>query len=418
MAVSRPAPSLRINGVLNSVISELGNLVQQRPGTLSLAQGMVSWCPPPAVETAVREVMAEGPPSLHRYGNVAGDAELLAAVAHTLGHHHGLELDHSSLLITAGSNMAFSAIVQVLCDGPTAEPTEVILPLPYYFNHVMAIQLAGGWPKVVDAGLIPDPDRLAAAITSRTRAIVTVSPNNPSGVVVPPAVLAAINALCEARGLLHICDEAYALFSHGAQPAWSPGSTPGSSRHTVTLQTLSKAYGMAGWRVGYMAAPRDFADALVKVQDTVLICPPRLVQRAALAALEAGPDWCLPQIAKLAERRMQLLGRVAEQQRLGLPVRLIGEPDGAFYALLVVQAQGSLGERIRRGGFTSEALMRQLVLDHRVATVAGESFGFDPKVNGLVLRLSYGLLSPSELDEALSRLFDGVRAILRQRSEQ
>ena len=195
---------------------------------------------------------------------------------------------------------------------------------------------------------------------------------------------------------------------HGDEPHWSPGSLPGSSRHTVTLQSLSKAYGMAGWRVGYLAAPRSFAAALAKVQDTVLICPPRLIQRAAVAALAAGPAWCAPRIRALAQRRQQLLDAVEQVRRRGLPVALLGPPDGAFYGLLAVAVEG-LG-----GG----ELMRRLVLEHRVATISGESFGLDPCRRGPRLRLSYGLLPEPELSEALRRLFDGLRALVRQRSEQ
>jgi aspartate/methionine/tyrosine aminotransferase len=408
MAPLLPGPSSRLEGVLSPVIPELADLVARAPGTLSLAQGMVSWGPPPTVQEAIRLALAENGTALDRYGGVGGDPALLAAVERTLAAGHGLDLQDSTLLVTAGSNMGFNAVAQALCDGPAAEPGEVLLPLPYYFNHVMAIQLAGGRPVPVDAGLVPDPERLAAAITPRTRAIVTVSPNNPSGVVMPPEVLAAINHLCARHGLLHISDEAYALFTYGERPHWSPGSLPGSGAHTVTLQTLSKAYGMAGWRVGYLAAPRAFTAALAKVQDTVMICPPRLIQRGAVAALAAGPAWCGPRIRTLDLRRRQLLQAVEQERRRGLPVRLLGEPAGAFYGLLALESKGLSGD----------GLMRRLVLQHRVAAVSGESFGLDPQVHGPTLRLSYGLLSEAELSEALRRLFDGLRAVLRQRSEQ
>lgn len=400
-------PAERLQRVLRPVIPELGALVRKTPGTLSLAQGMVGWGPPPGVMAAIVEAVAQAPADhglLDHYGPVAGDAELLAALAASLV-ADGLDLAGAELWVTAGSNMAFHAIAQVVCEGPPAEPSELILPLPYYFNHVMAIQLAGGVPVLVDAGLVPDPERLAAAITPRTRAIVTVSPNNPSGVVMPRPVLAAINQLCARHGLLHISDEAYGQFVYGPEPHWSPGAAPGAAAHTVTLQSLSKAYGMAGWRVGFMAAPAAFADALTKLQDTVLICPPRLIQRAARAALAAGPAWCQPRIAALAERRAQLLAALARAQGEGLPVRLLAEPDGAFYGLLAVHPGAAASV-----GLSGDALMRRLVREHRVAAVAGESFGFPPEQP--VLRLSYGLLAAGELEEALRRLVEGIRALL------
>jgi aspartate/methionine/tyrosine aminotransferase len=394
--------------VLSPVIPELAALVRQTPGTLSLAQGMVAWDPPPGVALAVAEALDAGGPDLHRYGALQGDPALLEAIRAKLAAHNRLDLDGAAVLVTAGSNMAFQAVAQVIAEGPPGEPSEVILPLPFYFNHVMAVQLAGAVPVPVDAGVIPDPERLAAAITPRTRAIVTVSPNNPSGVVIPAKVLAAINRLCALHGLLHISDEAYELFVHGAEPHWSAGSLPGSAAHTVSLHSFSKAYGMAGWRLGYMAVPAALLPALHKVLDTVLICPPRLTQHAARAALTAGPAWCAPWIAGLAGRRQQLLHAVAEQQAQGLPVRLLAEPDGAFYALLQL-------ERAVAGRLTGDTLMRWLVREHRVAALGGESFGFaavDP--GGPVLRLSYGLLDAAALAEALDRLFMGLRALLLQ----
>lgn len=414
-------PAARLSAVLKPVIPELGALVRATPGTLSLAQGMVSWGPPEEVLAAVAEAgMADqgsrsgaaADSGRDAYGPAQGDPALLEALAASLQQHHGMDLQGADLWVTAGSNMAFNAIAQVLCDGPPAEPSEVILPLPWYFNHAMAVQLAGGRPVPVDAGLVPDPQRLASAITSRTRAIVTVSPNNPSGVVIPRAVLEAINHLCGRHGLLHISDEAYGQFVYGVEPHWSPASLVGAAAHTVTLQSLSKAYGMAGWRVGFMAAPAALTPALAKVQDTVLICPPRLMQRAAVAALRAGPAWCRPRIAALAARRQQLLAAVAAARAEGLPTQLLAEPDGAFYGLLALEASAA-------GSLCGEALMRRLVLEHRVAAVCGESFGLpargEPKAaggHGPTLRLSYGLLEADALQEALRRLFEGIRALL------
>jgi len=399
-----PQAASSLDRVLKPVIAELGGWVRATPGTLSLAQGMVGWSPPDGVLSALAEALQEPGSGLHLYGPVQGEPPLLEAIQSNLSTHHNLDLAGSTLWVTAGSNMAFSAMAQVICGAGAGEAAEVILPVPYYFNHVMAIQLAGGLPVPVDAGLVPDLERLGAAITPRTRAIVTVSPNNPSGVVIPQRVLAGINALCAERGLFHISDEAYGAFVHGDEPHWSPGSAPGSSAHTISLHSLSKAYGMAGWRVGYMAAPEQLTAALAKVQDTVLICPPVPIQRAAVAALQAGPAWVAPRVGALADRRRQLLAAVAAHQAKGLPVRLLAEPDGAFYALLQITAG--------RGQLDADTLMRRLVLEYRVAAVSGASFGLHGDSHGLVLRLSYGLLDGADLAEALRRLFLGIAEIL------
>lgn len=401
----RPAGAAeRLNAVLTPVIPQVGQLMARRPGCLSLAQGMVAWGPPPEV----RQVLLRGLESavanpdhaaaLDRYGPVAGDPALLAAIATELGGRWGLDPEGSSLLVTAGSNMAFNALAQVICDPGD----EVILPAPYYFNHVMAVQLAGGRPVTPAVGLIPDPALLAAAITPRTRAIVTISPNNPSGVVIPPAVLAEINSLCAHHGLFHISDEAYAVFVHGEVPHWSPGSVAGAGAHTITLQSLSKSHGMAGWRLGYAAVPMSLMAALAKVQDTILICPPRLVQQAAIAALQSEPSWLAEQLTALRHRRRQLLAALKAAQHRGLAARLLSQPDGAFYALLAVESS-----------LSGEALMERLVLDHGVAALPGESFGLVAEGGCVALRLSYGLLDEVTLAQALERLFEGVMALSR-----
>jgi aspartate/methionine/tyrosine aminotransferase len=388
MSGTAPTAAQRLAAVQSPVIPVMGALIAQTPGTLSLGQGMVGWGPPDTVISAALQAL-QSDPQIHRYGPVEGLPPLRAAIANHLHHQHRLDLEASAVLVTAGSNMAFNAVVQVLCDPGD----EVILPVPYYFNHAMAIRLAGGVLVAVEAGVIPDPERLAAAITPRSRAIVTVSPNNPSGAVFPREVLKAINQLCAERGLLHISDEAYALFSYGTAEHWSPGSAPGSGAHTVTLGSLSKSHGMAGWRLGYAAAPRTLMAELAKVQDTILICAPQLSQHAGLAALEAGNGWCLERIATLAERRTQVLHALEQPEA---PWRLMAPPEGAFYALLNVSTP-----------LSSDGAMERLIREHRVALVSGSSFG----LRGCCLRLSYGMLDEAQLQEALDRLTQGLLAM-------
>ncbi len=395
-------PAGRLAGVPEPVIPQVAELSRLHPGTLSLAQGMVGWGPPAGVHQAVGAALAAAHASataaaaIDRYGPLQGDAALLTRIAARLSGELGLDPQASALLVTAGSNMAFQVLIQALCDPGD----EVILPLPWYFNHAMAVQLASAVPVPVAAGLQPDPERLAAAITPRSRAIVTVSPNNPSGVVLEPQRLAAINALCADRGLLHISDEAYAAFVHGDVPHYSPGSASGAAAHTVTLQSLSKAYGMAGWRLGYASVPPPLLPALAKVLDTTLICPPRLTQIAAIAALEAGPAWIAPRVAALGQRRLQLLQTLAAAAERGLPARLLAQPDGAFYGLLAV-----------RSGLSGGELVARLIREHGVATLPGESFGLPARGGEAVLRLSYGALDPAGLEQALMRLCRGLEAL-------
>lgn len=390
-------PARRLAAVQTPVIPTLGRLIRETPGCLNLGQGMVSWGPPADVRAALSAVAQEAErlgdgqlaADLDPYGPMAGDPALLEAIGHHLRHRHGLDPEASSVIVTAGSNMAFQALAQVLCDPGD----EVLLPVPYYFNHAMAVQLAGGVPKPVLAGVQLDPALLEAAIGPHTRALVTISPNNPSGAVLSRQTLAAINELCARRGLLHIHDEAYAAFHHGEQPAWSPGSAPGAAAHTVTLQSLSKSHGMAGWRVGWMVVPPSLAPDLAKVQDTSLICPPRLSQRAAAVALNGDWDWMQAPMTALRQRRLQWLERFDQP---GRPWRLLAPADGAFYGLLELDAP-----------ITADLAMERLVREHGVAVVSGGSFGLE----GCCLRVSYGMLQGEAFRDAIERLASGLEAL-------
>ncbi|MBW3625310.1 MAG: aminotransferase class I/II-fold pyridoxal phosphate-dependent enzyme, partial [Armatimonadetes bacterium] len=205
-------PSLRVQAIQTPIIPVVGDLIRSHPGTVSLGQGVVHYGPP-------REALDQLPhflnnPHAHKYGPVVGIPPLLEALEEKLSVDNGIRLcDRSALVITAGGNMAFYNAVLAITDPGD----EVVLPVPYYFNHEMAITMAGGTPVLVptDEQYQLRPDALEAAITPRTKALVTVSPNNPTGAVYPEATLRAVNALCRERGIYHLHDEAYEYFTYG-----------------------------------------------------------------------------------------------------------------------------------------------------------------------------------------------------------
>ena len=139
-----------------------------------------------------------------------------------------------------------------------------------------------------DAQHQPDVGALERAITPRTRVVVTVSPNNPTGAVYPETTLRQINRLCALRGIYHFSDEAYEYFTYADVPHFSPGSIHGAYRHTISFFSLSKSFGFAGWRVGYVVLPEHLLLSMRKVQDTNLICAAMPSQYAAIGALRAG----------------------------------------------------------------------------------------------------------------------------------
>jgi aspartate/methionine/tyrosine aminotransferase len=391
--MTRPVPTaLRIGRVQPPVIPIVGELIRRNPGTISLGQGVVSYPPPAAALEALRAFPRA--PADHGYGPVEGSPELIEAVRRKLDAENGIATgSERRIVVTAGGNMAFvNAVLAVTDPGD-----EVILQAPYYFNHDMAVALAGCRTIAVptDHRYHLRPDAIRAAITARTRAVVTISPNNPSGAVYPESALREVNELCAAHGVYHVHDEAYEYFTYGAASHFSPGSISGSVPHTISLFSLSKTYGMASWRIGYMVIPAHLFEAVNKIQDTNLICPPAVSQAVACAALAAGSEYCREQVRELAGVRLLVLDALAD---IG-DVCTVPRPDGAFYCLVRVHAP-----------MDPLALVERLIVDHRVAAVPGTAFGLG---NGCYLRVSFGALDKATVAEGISRLVIGLRAIVR-----
>jgi aspartate/methionine/tyrosine aminotransferase len=273
---------------------------------------------------------------------------------------------------------------------------EVILPVPFYFNHEMAIQMADctAVPVQTDDRHQLDLDAIRRAITPRTRAIVTVTPNNPTGAVFPEAALREVNDLCARHGLFHISDEVYEYFTYGSATHASPGAFDGAEAHTISLFSLSKAYGFAGWRIGYMVYPERLHDAIAKVQDTVLVCPPVISQIAAVAAMEAGSAYCRHHLHALAEVRDIGLSELRALE----PLCTVPPADGAFYCFLRVNGQAD-----------PMTMAERLIREHRVAVVPGHAFGM---TSGCYFRVAYGALQKATVAEGIGRLVNGLRQIL------
>lgn len=382
--------SARLVAVQAPIVPLVSRWTAETPGTISLGQGVVSWGPPAEALDTLRDFGAD--PDSHRYGPVEGEERLVEAFARKLATDNRIVVGSDArVVVTAGSNMAFLHAMLAVCDPGD----EVVLLAPYYFNHQMAVVMTACRPVVVptDARGQPQPDAIRRALSPRTRAVVTISPNNPTGVVYPEAILREVNALCAERGIFHVHDEAYEYFIYGSTPHFSPGSLPGAAAHTISLFSLSKTYGLASWRIGFMVIPSRLTDAVAKIQDTILICPAAVSQRVARAALDVGPAYCRPKIRALDGVR-RLVARALE------PLADICEAvpaDGAFYVFLRV-----------RTGLDPVVLTERLIREHRVAVLPGTTFGAG---GGCSLRISYGALDAASAAEGMARLSAGLRTL-------
>ena len=381
----------RMQAVQSPIIPVVRELITSCPGTISLGQGVVFYNPPPEAIEFLTKFLADSTNNL--YKAVEGIPPLLTALAAKLQAFNGIEINEGNcIVVTAGSNMAFmNAILAITSVGD-----EVILNTPYYFNHEMAIAIAGCHPVLVstDENYQLRPEAIAAAITPKTRAVVTISPNNPTGVVYSEETLHKVNQICRDRSIYHISDEAYEYFTYNKIKHVSPGAFAGSCDCTISLYSLSKAYGFASWRIGYMVIPKHLLIPVRQIQDTILICPPVVSQYAALGALQAKEEYLSRNIEAIAHVRRIVLDYLTRLQGLCT----ITPADGAFYFFLKVNTN-----------IDSFKLVERLIKEHLVAVIPGTTFGMD---NGCYLRVAYGALQKDTAIEGIERLVTGLQKIL------
>ncbi|MDX2230771.1 MAG: pyridoxal phosphate-dependent aminotransferase [Leptolyngbyaceae cyanobacterium bins.349] len=380
----------RMDGVQSPVIPIVGEMIRQHPGTISLGQGVVYYGPPPEAIAQITTFLAN--PNNHKYQSLQGIPPLLEAIAAKLQTENSIDTDNGrAIVVTAGSNMGFlNAVLAITQPGD-----EVILQVPYYFNHEMAIAIAGCQPVLVatDDNYQLRPEAIRQAVTERTRAIVTISPNNPTGAVYPEAALREVNEICRSHGIYHIHDAAYEYFTYDGVQAFAPGSISTGTEHTISLFSLSKAYGFASWRIGYMVIPAHLLMPIMKIQDTNVICPSVISQYAALGALQAGVSYCKGHLAAIATVRQLMLQELSHISHLCT----IPPTAGAFYFLLKIHSTLSPMQLIER-----------LIQAHQVAALPGDTFG----IEGCYLRVAYGALPQETALAGIERLTRGLSQIL------
>jgi aspartate aminotransferase len=348
--------------------------------------------PTPAhvVEAAARACRE---PRFHHYTPAGGLPELRTAVAAKTARDSGLQVDAAQVLVTNGGKQAiYEAFATLLDPGD-----EVLLPTPYWVTYPEAIALAGGVPVLVEtsaAGCFrAGVEQLEAARTPRTKALVFVSPSNPTGAVYPPDEVAAIGRWAAGHGLWAVCDEIYEHLVYGDNRfASMPVAVPELADRCVVVNGTAKTYAMTGWRVGWMVAPADVVRAAANLQShaTSNVC--NVAQAAALAALEGGQEEVGRMRAAFDRRRRRM-----HELLLTIPGVACVEPQGAFYAF--PSFEGILGRTLR--GRTSATTMdlADLVLEEaKVAFVPGEAFGAPGHA-----RFSYAL-GDDDLVEGITRI--------------
>ncbi|MGY6499331.1 MAG: pyridoxal phosphate-dependent aminotransferase [Acidimicrobiales bacterium] len=334
-------------------------------------------------------------PANHRYSPAGGLADLKEAVAAKTARDSGYQVDPAQVVITNGGKHAvFNAFMALLDPGD-----EVILPAPFWTTYPEPIALCGGEsvvvPTTAESGFRVSVDQLEAARTGRTKALVFVSPSNPSGAVYPPEEVRAIGEWAAANDVWIITDEIYEHLTYGDHEFSSiPTLVPDIADRCLVLNGVAKTYAMTGWRVGWIIAPADVAKAATSLQSHQTSNVANVAQKAALAAV-SGPLDAVVEMRTAFERR----GRRMHELLSGIDGVTVLEPQGAFYAF--PSFEGVLGREI--GGRTPQTTLElaDVFLEvAKVAVVPGEAFGSPGYA-----RLSFAL-SDADLEDGVGRIVD------------
>ena len=337
-------------------------------------------------------------PKWHRYTPAAGLPELKSAIAAKTLRDSGFAVDASQVLVTNGGKQAlYNAFAALLDPGD-----EVLLPAPYWTTYPESIALAGGTPVEImtdeTTGYRTSVQALDAAWTPKTKALVFVSPSNPTGAVYSPAEVEAIGQWALEKGIWVITDEIYEHLVYGdAVFSSMPVLVPGLADKCIVVNGVAKTYAMTGWRVGWMIGPNDIVKAATNLQSHATSNVANVSQIAALAAVSG--DLAAVDEMKIAfdRRRLTITKMLNEIEGFNCP-----EPEGAFYAYPSVKA--ALGREIRGKVANTSAELAALILDEvEVAVVPGEAFGTPGYI-----RLSYAL-GDDDLIEGVSRIQDLMR---------
>lgn len=331
-------------------------------------------------------------PKNHRYTPAAGLPELREAIAVKTMRDSGFSCTANQVLVTNGGKHAVYTAFAALCDPGD----EVICPAPYWTTYPEAITLAGGVPVIIDTteetGFRVTVDQLEAALTPRTKVLLFVSPDNPSGSVYPPEEVEAIGRWAVERGVWVITDEIYEHLTYGPHRFTSmPTLVPDLADQCLIVNGVAKTYAMTGWRVGWMIGPSDVIKASINFQSHATSNVSNVAQQAALAAV-AGDLSAVAMMREAFERR----GRTMHTMLSAIPGVTCLEPQGAFYCYPNVK--GLLGKPL--GGHTpmSSLEVADIVLSQaKVAFVPGEAFGTPGYV-----RLSFAL-GDDDIVEGINR---------------
>ena len=379
-------------GVVHNKVNELKRAGQT---ILSLNVGEPDFDTPETAKEAAVAAIEEG---FTKYTSTNGCAELREAIAEKLKRDNGLTYDSSEICACTGAKQAIFEAIMAICD----EGDEVLIPVPSWVSYSAMTAIAGATPVLIPS--LPDYSldlqKIEEAVTPRTKAIVICSPNNPSGAVYSEESLRALAKLAVRYDFFIIADEIYEKLIYDGRKHFSIASVSKEVwERTVTVNGMSKAYAMTGWRIGYAAARKDIIKAMIKLQGQITSCAASVAQKAAIGALRGSQKATEDMVASFKERRDFVCERVGR-----IPEVSFIEPHGAFY--LLVDVSRYFGKRYGEKVIENAVQLCEYLIDTaHVALVPGDAFG----VEGFV-RIAYAA-SLEVLSEALDEMEKALLAL-------
>jgi aminotransferase len=363
---------------------------QKGADVITLGQGLPGFDPPRVAVDALRAAVDDG--SSHVYSADAGIPELRMALTQSLVSLGAAVDPDAEVIVTAGGNQALQLALTTLIEPGD----EVVLVSPYFLNHEMAIRSVGGIPVEAPVpparSFVPAWEDLSPHLSPNTRAVMLVTPSNPTGAITPGRALERIVAECAARDVIVFVDETYLRFAYDEEPVTAL-SLARWRDNVVIIGSFSKQFAITGWRCGYLAASGEVIAQALKIQDVMVICAPVPVQRAVTAILEAEPDYPRRWLPELRARRDTLVDALSTIPGV-TPVR----PAGAFFVMARFEGMGD-----------SRRAAMDLIDQQQVVTIPGAFFG--AAAEGY-LRISFGAASQDRLREAVRRMTAFQRAAI------
>lgn len=380
-----------ISGLIGKVhfppISEVKGWLAARPEggppLIDLCQAVPDY--PPAAELVAHLGGLLHDPQTSRYSPDEGLPEVLSAICGYYREKYGALITPAELCLTIGASQAFWLAIITLCRAGD----EVVVQAPCYFDHAMALEMLGircVFAPFDEAGHgLPSTTRIASLISSRTRAILLVSPSNPTGAITPPGLLAELCDLARQRNIALVLDETYNEFIPGGSRPHELFTSPGWGDHFIHIASFGKTFALTGYRAGLLAASKAFIHQALKAQDTMVVCQPRITQLAVKFGVERLGAWVAANRVMMTERHDLFR---AEFTQPGNRFQLAA--SGAFFGWV----------RHPFDGLTGRQAAKRLVDEAGILCLPGEVFG--PGLEGY-LRLAFGNIHAEMIPEAVRR---------------